>query len=255
MAGGGNRFTTKKKKSGKNVKGSKSYIRKTLLKQKTTKKGNEIYRIPPSKVRDEELKRLVKRANDRLYKMEKAGVTDKSREYRTVQHYAVGDPNGKGFIYNVNQEQGRIRFTSSTFIKDSDGRRRKMTTEERSYLVNTVRNFLNAETSTISGTKKAFSRAYMTFMQNNGQRSSMSEADYEKMWKIYHDKALRDRLDNQGYNAFMTLMTQTDLYMMDESQIEIAMDYLLNSEKETTSGMIYDVTSNLEIQDNIKLAW
>ena len=255
MAKGDKLTTEKKKVSVKRGKTKKAYIRKTLLKQKTTKKGNEIYNIPPSKVRDAELKRLVKRANDRLYKLEKAGVTDKSREYRTVEHYAVGNPKGKGFIYNVDQEKGRIRFTSSTFIKGSDGRRRKMTTEERSYLINTVRNFLNAETSTISGTKKAFSRAYMTFMQNNGKRSSMSEADYEKMWKIYHDMALRDRLDNQGYNAFMTLMTQTDLYMLDESQIEIAMDYLLNSEKETTSGMIYDVTANLEVQDNIKLAW
>ena len=64
----------------KRRKGRKPYIRKTLLKQKTTKKGNVIYTIQPSKVREAEFKKLVKRANDRLYKLDKEiklGYVDK----------------------------------------------------------------------------------------------------------------------------------------------------------------------------------
>ena len=225
------------------------YIRKTLLNRKETERGNIIYKIPASKVRDEEFKKMVRKANDRLRALEKAGLFEESREYRLVSHYAYSDPSGKGSIYNVNPEKDTIRFSSKLPEKGLQYER------EREYMINTLRNFLNAETSTVSGTKAVINRAYESFMAEHGKRSDMSQDEYMKMWRIYHDMGLRDKLDNQGYNAFMTLMTQTDLYSLNEDEIKTALEYIEKSDKVTTSGIISDVITNMEMEENITLPW
>ena len=233
----------------KRKKAVTKYIIKTLLTRKETERGNIIYQIPASKVRDEEFKKMVRRANDRLRALEKAGLFEESREYRLVSHYAYSDPSGKGSIYNVNPEKDTIRFSSKLPEKGLQYER------EREYMINTLRNFLNAETSTVSGTKAVINRAYESFMAEHGKRSDMTQDEYMKMWRIYHDMGLRDKLDNQGYNAFMTLMTQTDLYSLNEDEIKTALEYIEKSDKVTTSGLISDVITNMEMEENITLAW
>lgn len=225
------------------------YIRKSLLKRSVSEKGNQVYKIPASQVRLNEFKKLVKQANDRLRRLEKAGLYEESREYRLVSHYAYSDPNGKGRIYNVNPEKDTIRFSSKLPEKGLQYG------ADIEYQINALRNFLNAKTSTVSGTKEVTKKAYETFMRENGQRSNMSQEEYMNMWKIYHDMGLRDKLDNQGYNTFMTLMTQTDLYKLSNEEIETALRYIETSEKISTSGKIYDVMENLSIEDNITLGW
>ena len=74
-----------------------------------------------------------------------------------MKHYADGDPNGKGKIYNVSNDKDRYRFTSSS---------KGMSTEDRSYLIYTLRNFLRAETSTVTGTKSVAQRALKTYKEN-----------------------------------------------------------------------------------------
>lgn len=227
-------------------KGRKPYIRKTLTKQKTTKKGNTIFSIPASKVREAEFKRLVKRANDRLYKLEKAGVTRESQEYRTVEHYALSNPSGKGWIYNVNQQKGRIRFKGS--LKNLSG-------SEKNYLINTIRNFLNAQTSTVGGTKKAFKSAYQSFIdnKNNGIKGNITEEQYKNMWSVYHDQVKQDQLSSKGYDVFMELVRNTDFYTLDKEQMEQAFYYMSESEKVTTTGIVSDVIENLADIDKVKL--
>ena len=234
------------KKRRKNLQSS--YIRKTLLKIEVTEKGNTIYSIPASKVRDKEFKKMVRKANDRLRALEKAGLFEESREYRLVSHYAYSDPGGKGSIYNVNPEKDTIRF--STKLPTGQG-----FNKERAYMINTLRNFLNAQTSTVTGTRKAINKAYNSFMNNNNVKADMSQDEYTQLWKIYHDMGLRDKLDNQGYNAFMTLITQTDLYKMNKSDIEAAMSYLENSDKISESGIVNDVIENMKLEEDIELAW
>lgn len=234
------------KKRRKNLQSS--YVRKTLLKTEVTEKGNTIYSIPASKVRDKEFKKMVRKANDRLRALEKAGLYEESREYRLVSHYAYSDPGGKGSIYNVNPEKDTIRF--STKLPTGQG-----FNKERAYMINTLRNFLNAQTSTVTGTKKAINKAYNSFMKNQEVKGDLTEDDYRRLWKIYHDMGLRDKLDNQGYNAFMTLIKQTDLYKMNNEQIEAAMSYLKNSEKVSEVGIVDDVLENMNIEENIQLAF
>lgn len=234
------------KKRRKNLQSS--YVRKTLLKTEVTEKGNTVYSIPASKVRDKEFKKMVRKANDRLRALEKAGLFEESREYRLVSHYAYSDPGGKGSIYNVNPEKDTIRF--STKLPTGQG-----FNKERAYMINTLRNFLNAQTSTVTGTRKAINKAYNSFMDNNNVKADMSQDEYTQLWKIYHDMGLRDKLDNQGYNAFMTLITQTDLYKMNKSDIEAAMSYLENSDKISESGIVNDVIENMKLEEDIELAW
>lgn len=236
-----------KRQAKKKKKQESSYIRKTILQRQETEKGNIIYKIPASKVREKEFQRMVRKANDRLRRLEKAGLYEESREYRLVSHYAYSDPGGKGSIYNVNPEKDTIRFTTKLPGKGLQYEK------ERSYLINTLRNFLNAETSTVSGSRRVMKAAYDSFMINNDVKADMTQEQYIQLWKVYHDMGLRDKLDNQGYNAFMSLMQSSDLYKMDKNQIKTALEYIESSEKVTTTGKIDDVLYKLEKESNIKL--
>ena len=237
-----------KRQAKKRKKMESSYIRKSLLKTKTTEKGNLIYRIPASKVREKELQRMVRKANDRLRRLEKAGLYEESREYRLVSHYAYSDPGGKGNIYNVNPEKDTIRFKST--LPSGQGY-----TREREYMINTLRNFLNASTSTVSGTRKAINKAFNSFIDNQDIKGEMTQDQYMQLWRTYHDMGLRDKLDNQGYNAFMTLVKSTDIYNMTPDEMKVALDYLAKSEAISEEGKIDDVLTKLDAETNIKLAW
>ena len=237
-----------KRQAKKRKKMESSYIRKSLLKTKTTEKGNLIYRIPASKVREKELQRMVRKANDRLRRLERAGLYEESREYRLVSHYAYSDPGGKGSIYNVNPEKDTIRFKST--LPSGQGY-----TREREYMINTLRNFLNASTSTVSGTRKAINKAFKSFIDNQDIKGEMTQDQYMQLWRTYHDMGLRDKLDNQGYNAFMTLVKSTDIYNMTPDEMKVALDYLAKSEAISEEGKIDDVLTHLNEETNIELAW
>lgn len=237
-----------KRQAKKRKKMESSYIRKSLLRTKTTEKGNVIYSIPASKVREKELQRMVRKANDRLRRLERAGLYEESREYRLVSHYAYSDPGGKGSIYNVNAEKDTIRFKST--LSTGQGY-----TREREYMINTLRNFLRASTSTVSGTRKAINKAFQSFMNNQDIKGEMTQDQYMQLWRTYHDMGLRDKLDNQGYNAFMTLVKNTDIYEMTSDEMKIALDYLEKSEAISEEGKIDDVLTKLDAETNIKLAW
>jgi len=237
-----------KRQAKKRKKKESSYIRKSLLKTKTTEKGNVIYRISASEVREKELQRMVRRANDRLRRLEKAGLYEESREYRLVSHYAYSDPEGKGSVYNVNPEKDTIRFKST--LPTGQGY-----TREREYMINTLRNFLRSSTSTVSGTRKAINKAFQSFKDNQDIKGEMTQDQYMQLWRTYHDMGLRDKLDNQGYNAFMTLVQSTDIYGLTPDEMKVALDYLEKSEAVSEAGKIDDVLTHVKEETNIKLAW
>lgn len=190
-----------------------------------------------SQVTSEEIKKMAKLANDRLYKLEKSGKSEFSREYQLVEHYAVGDPNGKGSIYNVSDDYSRIRFKSTD---------KGMTGKERSEYVNTLRNFLRAETSTMKGTEAAINKAYNTYMKRHGANvREMSQEQYARLWKTYREWNLPDKLSHEGYNAFLELAENSNIYQLTDNQLDAAMAYLRNSEQTSTVGILGDVVWNL----------
>lgn len=191
---------------------------------------------------------MVRKANDRLRRLERAGLYEESREYRLVSHYAYSDPGGKGSIYNVNPEKDTIRFKST--LPTGQGY-----TREREYMINTLRNFLKASTSTVSGTRKAINKAFKSFIDNQDIKGEMTQEQYMQLWRTYHDMGLRDKLDNQGYNAFMTLVQSTDIYDLTQDEMKVALDYLAKSEAVSEAGKIDDVLTHVKEETNIKLAW
>lgn len=226
----------------KNYRKSK-HVREELLhgESYTTPRGARtnrfVYDVKASQVTDEEIKRMAKLANDRLYKLEKSGQDEYSREYQLVQHYAVGDPNGKGSIYNVSDDQERIRFTSSA---------RGMSSEERAYLINTMRNFLRAETSTITGTRKAAKKALASYKASHKNAPDMDYKQYQKMWKIYREEVLPDKDSHESYNAFISIMNQTNLYDLSEDQMREAMNYLKTTEESSVVGILDSMKQQTE---------
>ena len=226
----GQRVGTKKTSVTKSKKINPALLKGTKI------QGNRIsYDIAPSKVYDDEAKAMSQLANSRLRTLEKSGQSEYSREYQLVEHYAVGDPNGKGSIYNVDQETGRIRFTTST---------RNMTSEERSYYINTLRNFLNAKTSTVKGTRAAAKQAYDTYMSNHPD-VAISLDDYQMLWKVFRENVTADRASHEGYNAFMYLLENNRLYDLDEDQAAKAMEYINTSTASTTIGIAFEVEEQM----------
>jgi hypothetical protein len=122
-------------------------------------------------------------------------------------------------------------------------------------MINTLRNFLNASTSTVSGTRKAINKAFKSFIDNQDIKGEMTQDQYMQLWRTYHDMGLRDKLDNQGYNAFMTLVKSTDIYNMTPDEMKVALDYLAKSEAVSEAGKIDDVLTHLNEETNIELAW
>lgn len=226
----GQRVGTKKTSVTKSKKINPALLKGTKI------QGNRIsYDIAPSKVYDDEAKAMAQLANSRLRTLENSGQSEYSREYQLVEHYAVGDPNGKGSIYNVDQETGRIRFTTSA---------RNMTSEERSYYINTLRNFLNAKTSTVKGTRQAATQAYNTYM-NNHPDVAISLDDYQMLWKVFRENVTADRASHDGYNAFMYLLENNRLYDLDEDQAAKAMEYINTSTASTTIGIAFEVEEQM----------
>lgn len=232
----------------KNYKRTSKHVRPELISGEYSETSNYFkYDIKASKVSDEEIKKLAKLANDRLYKLEKSGQDEYSKEYQLVKHYADGDPNGKGKIYNTSEDSDRIRFTSSA---------RGMSTEDRSYLVNTLRNFLRSETSTITGTKNVAKRALATYKKNNPNApEGMTYSQYQKLWKTYREVVVPDKESHQAYNAFITMMETTDLYQLSQDQIEEAMKYIKTSEESSVVGMLADIKEKTNIENGGFIKW
>lgn len=201
------------------------------------------YDTKASKVTDEQIKRMAKLANNRLYKLEKSGQFEYSREYQLVEHYAVGDPNGKGSIYNMSDDHKRIRFTSSSKNMDS---------EERKYYVDTLRNFLRAETSTVTGTRRAIKKAYTSFSTGaTGKNLDISEEQYNRLWKTYRNSVLPDRLAHEGYNAFIEMVKITNLYTLSDDQMKQALQYVGTSDEVTVAGKVGGAIENLDFLINV----
>lgn len=224
------------------------HVRPELLSGEYSETSNYFkYDVTASKVTDAEIKKLAKLANDRLYKLEKSGQDEYSKEYQLVKHYADGDPNGKGSIYNTSSDADRIRFKSSA---------RGMSTEERSYLVYTLRNFLRAETSTITGTKNVAKRALATYKENNPQApEDMTYSQYQKLWKTYREVVVPDKESHEAYNAFITMMETTDLYQLSQDQIAEAMKYIKTSEESSVVGMLADIKEKTSIENGGFIKW
>lgn len=210
-----------KKKKGKN-KAPSQRRQKQLLRTRSGSQGQKLYKVTPSNVKQSEIKWMATTINRRLRALEKAGLTEDSQEYNMIKHYATGEPNGKGSIYNVNMDKGTIRITSDT---------RKMTSEERAYLVTVMRNIMRAKTSTVRGTRAAKQKGYETFMRENKElQGKMTFDKYDEMWKRFRQNVDPDRKDKAASQKVVQMLKETNFYDMTLDDMEQAFQYMATFE-------------------------
>ena len=200
--------------------------------------GQKIYDVKASKVKDYEFKALVKQANERLRQIEKRGLEGYSREYELVKRYATGDPEGRGAIYNVNEETGAIRFSSNLNKFVTSDKPFKSQAERRAYMINTLRNFLNAETSTVSGIKAVQKRSFEAFKKNYKDRfPEMTQADYSSFWKTFRENVSDTKKDHFGYDTLKILLDNSNVLSLDEEKLDQVMS-VIESSRNAEDGWI-----------------
>ena len=208
----------------------KPRLMKTLLNVKKTGTQGKQYRVQPSKVRDDEIKKMVKMVNDSLYRLEKSNMEGASAIYRTIESYALSDPNGKGKIYNVNDEKGTIRITKDLSRFGSG--------EEKSKFVNVLRNILTSKTRTVTGTRESLKKGYETAKEK--YNFSGDAKKYGDLWKAYTDNVSKETRSHLGSNLVLQLMENTDIYSMSEEQMNQAMSFVngMNDLDDAINGLL-----------------
>lgn len=198
----------------------------------------KIYTVTPADLDDEIFKLMIKTANERLRQIEKKGLTQYSREYQLVKKYAEEYSEGKGAIYNVNEKTGAIRFSRNInkFITKEGVFRSQA--ERRAYMIDTLRNFLTAESSTIKGIRDIQNRAFEAFkyetVTKDGRRvrqakekyKDLTLEQYNRFWKIYRENVSDTKDDHYGYDSLKILIDRTNVMQMSEEKLLAAMDVI-----------------------------
>lgn len=238
-----------KSKSGEEWKERKPKFLRPDLRWHWSKPGSrksapiKIYEVKASRLNSQAYKALIKQANERLRQIEKRGLQSVSREYQLVKMYAENYPKGKGSIYTYDREKGRIRFSSNlkAFVEDSnlfqrslhglspaerEKEIRRAKAERRAYMINTLRNFLTAESSTVSGIKKIRQRAFESFKKKVEENDvlypglkDISREQYDAFWSTYREK-FADVHDTYGYDKVMRAMRETNLMSLSPERIQ-----------------------------------
>lgn len=199
-----------------------------LLTAKINKRGKPVYDVKANKITQADYATLVKRANERLRQLEKNNLTTDSKAYVVVKRYATSKPNGKGAIYTTSAEKGKpVKIRFKTKLSEA------ATQAERTYMINTVRNFLNAETSTMKGVKKIQKKSYEAFKKNmaliNPELANISQKQYTRFWRTYRENVAQNDKDRYGYNTIVNLLYNTRVMSLNEEQIKKVITYMDNS--------------------------
>lgn len=195
-----------------------------LFSQKMGANG-PLYRVSASKVTNKEVKWMAATINRRLAALEKAGRTEVSNEYQIIDKYANGEPKKKGSIYHVNKQKGTIRITSDT---------RKMSAEERAYLVTVMRNIMKAKTSTVKGTKQSRTKAWHTFLEKAKlSESQMPFNKYDEMWKLFRINVDPDRKDRVASHTVITILREQNFYDLTLDQMDESFQYMATLKDKT----------------------
>lgn len=178
-----------------------------------------------------EVRHLIKLVNDSLYRLEKRGVADVSTIYRTIEHYAISNPNGTGKMYNVNTEKGTIRVS-----KDLS---RYKTKEEQNRFIDVLRSILNAKTRTVKGTRESVKKAWETVKERYNLPPHLTQKDYGNIWKTYREQVSKDAREKIGSSQVMDLIEQKlSNYLLSQDELNEAMRYLNNGFDEGVADIV-----------------
>ncbi len=199
--------TNKTRKTNPSNKRSKGVFNKG---KKSAPKGR------PKKYTPTQLAVKIKRANERLRKIEKVHkIADISQEYQLVKKYYEEYPNTKGRIYKPDTTGRGIRFISvSELNKIIEDMSPEKAAQFVHYYYSVIENFLASKTSTLKGVKEKTEKAYKTFMSNYGGEKTFSGLtidQYVNFFKIYRDMVKSDKEDSYGYNMLAEALEYVDI--------------------------------------------
>ena len=168
------------------------------------------------KYSEAEIRHMIKKINDSMYRLEKAGLQTESAEYRKMMKYATSNPNGTGSMYNLNMEKGTLRVS-----KDLSKYKSK---KERAKFVEVLENILKAETRTVSGTRKAVDRGYQTVKRRYNYKGTKKQ--YLNVWHTVRDIISKNKMDKIGSDTVMRMIETTNIYQLSQAELEEALRVL-----------------------------
>ena len=142
-----------------------------------------------------------KTVNARLSALEKKGYAESSVAFRYITEK---DPHRGEFV--TKSKSGYIKISLKT---------RGLTRNELLAKATTIQSFLNAKTSTISGTKKAYDKSLKTF--NERKNTNLSQEEYKNI--VTHDK-WKDASKKFGSDQILAIVRKYS--------VDIAMEILDN---------------------------
>ena len=212
--------------------------------RKKMTKGPKLTKEQKKEIREKEIYRSLiqnqaKRINEAYKGLEAANLEERSQSYKTVEHYAVSDPKGKGKHFNLDYATGHVRVSGDT---------RKMTLKEMKEYSETLAQILRHRTRTVSGVKKVMKKAYQTAKER--YQFSGSEEQYNKVWETYKNNVQPDRRQKLDSELVMAVLEYSDIYKMSREDIDAAFKYLNTSEDmDDALESISDIQKAIEIMD------
>lgn len=201
-------------------------------------------------------KSLVKRANERLRKLENVhsrfffkpdkdtkgrfidmnfDFANMSRAYRRIVEYSQRDgTENQPQIYRTDPVTGAVRFITPSEYN-------KLDKKGKAYFERMVNQFLEDQTSTKIGIEQAYIDAYNSFKKNYPKFKNLSFEDYMLTWKTYNDQVKADEENHYGYGLIKRLISDGDfspqaLEKLNAEQAEKSMKYMNDISAQTTNG-------------------
>lgn len=190
-----------------------------------------------TKLLKKELRKMVKRANQRLRELEKQGMTRGSNAYQYAKRKAYDEDKAYGKTI-----KGQIKFKTNVG---------SMSHNELKHLKKEVSNFLSAKTSTKSGIKGVYQKSKSEFEKKTGIH--VSDALYSE---FYRDKLIQHAISLYGSEQMNKLLNKASQMELDTEQIISQLESLgLNEDSEETDvefEKIEETFDNLFVDYQVK---
>lgn len=171
-----------------------------------------------------DMRKLAKRANQRLVRIEQAGEQKHSMAYQKAQSWLIGKKISK---------TGKYRFTE--FTKNVS---KKQIIEE----MQAMQEFLSLKSSTVGEIHDYMRSSYRIFLQNHPQLAGIMTPE---LYKTFFTMFGKERTKNIYYNELMDIMEELALSNMTEEQMiewvkEAGSSLIRSKQRATDMGVKFD---------------
>lgn len=177
-----------------------------------------------------ELARLTKRANSRLRQLEKSSLTSASNAYRYIEKLENLDDEAVTL-----DKKGRIKFKTSYKYKKYE----KQNVEHR---LKVVQEFLQAKTSTVTGTKNKYEKAYKT-----ATGASKIDKNFDTWSYAFSEGLFKKMSENFDSNTVIDILVEKlNIGQLTKEKIDELMNFINEQEENNLEYSIMDVENEFE---------